>query len=225
VTEKEWLTTDDVGSLLRVLLGTDPEMPLRFRSSVRKERLFAVACSRSELVQDERLDKAIGVVERCADGLATEDEVQKAWEAATGMPSGSQRDFALAVLGLGERSYLGTVLWYAERLEMAHLPGDPLRNVNLPAHRKIWRIQANLLRDIFGNPFRPVAVDPSWRTSNVVSLAEAIYTDRAFDGLPVLADALQDDGCDNDLLLAHCRDPNQVHARGCWALDAILAKE
>ena len=107
---------------------------------------------------------------------------------------------------------------------MAHLPGDPLRNVNLPAHRKIWRIQANLLRDIFGNPFRPVAVEPSWRTSNVVSLAEAIYTDRAFDGLPVLADALEEVGCYNSEILNHCRQPAK-HGRGCWALDLLLGKK
>jgi hypothetical protein len=225
MTEEEWLADEgDLGPLLRVLLGTGTDMPLGFSSSVRKDRLFAVACSRSDLVQDERLDKAIRVVERSADGLATEDEVQKAWEAATGMPSGPQRDLALAVLGLGESSHLGTVVEYAERLEMAHLPGNPLRNVDLPAHRKIWRIQANLLRDIFGNPFHPVAVDPSWRTSNVVSLSEGIYTDRAFDGLPVLADALEDAGCDNLEILNHCRQPAK-HGRGCWALDLLLGKK
>jgi hypothetical protein len=54
------------------------------------------------------------------------------------------------------------------------------------------RIQANLLRDIIGNPFRPVTLDPSWRTSNVTALAQSIYDDRAFDRLPILADALED---------------------------------
>jgi hypothetical protein len=80
-----------------------------------------------------------------------------------------------------------------------------------------------LLRDIFGNPFRPVAVDPSWRTSAAVALADGIYADRAFDRLPVLADALEDAGCDSGDVLAHCRSGGP-HVRGCWAVDLLLGK-
>ncbi|MBX9578704.1 MAG: hypothetical protein K2X87_00200 [Gemmataceae bacterium] len=82
--------------------------------------------------------------------------------------------------------------------------------------------QAAIVRDIFGNPFRPVAVEPEWRTSAVVALARGVYADRAFDRLPVLADALDDAGCTNADLLAHCRDPALTHVRGCWAVDLIL---
>jgi len=81
-----------------------------------------------------------------------------------------------------------------------------------------------LLRDIFGNPFRPVACDASWLTSDVVALARGIYDDRAFDRMPILADALQDAGCDNDEVLNHCRDAAQVHVRGCWVVDLLLGK-
>jgi hypothetical protein len=81
--------------------------------------------------------------------------------------------------------------------------------------------QAGLVRDCFGNPFRPVTLDPSWLTSTVVSLAEGIYADRAFDRLPILADALQDAGCDNPEVLDHCRAPGP-HVRGCWVVDLIL---
>ena len=56
---------------------------------------------------------------------------------------------------------------------------------------------ADYTRDIFGNPFRPVAVDPAWLTSTAVGVARGIYDDRAFDRLPILADALQDAGCEN----------------------------
>jgi hypothetical protein len=59
-----------------------------------------------------------------------------------------------------------------------------------------WPAGCDLLREVLGNPFRPVSTDPSWLTSTVVSLAEGIYADRAFDRLPILADALQDAGCD-----------------------------
>ncbi|MBL8799438.1 MAG: hypothetical protein JNM56_36490 [Planctomycetia bacterium] len=85
------------------------------------------------------------------------------------------------------------------------------------------RNQCSLLRCIFGNPFRPVAIASSWHTSTVGQLAQAIYDERAFDRLPILGDALEDAGCDNGDILSHCREPG-AHARGCWPLDLILGK-
>ena len=85
--------------------------------------------------------------------------------------------------------------------------------------------QAHLIGCIFGNPFRPVAFDPQWLTSTVTQLAHGIYADLAFDRMPILADALQEAGCDNDDILNHCRDPKGIHARGCWVIDRILGKE
>ena len=84
--------------------------------------------------------------------------------------------------------------------------------------------QAVLLRDIFGNPYRPAALDPAWLTADVRALAQGIYDERAFDRMPILADALQDAGCDNDAILTHCRDAAQVHVRGCWVVDLLLGK-
>ncbi len=63
------------------------------------------------------------------------------------------------------------------------------------------------IRDIFGNPFRPVAFDPAWRTEAAVGIAQAAYDSRAFGNLPVLADALQDAGCEHPDVLAHLRGP------------------
>jgi hypothetical protein len=83
--------------------------------------------------------------------------------------------------------------------------------------------QAALLRDIFGNPFRPATLDRAWLTSTVVALARGIYADRAFDRMPILADALQDAGCTSDDILAHCRGPGP-HVRGCWVVDLALGK-
>jgi hypothetical protein len=82
-----------------------------------------------------------------------------------------------------------------------------------------------LLRDIFGNPFRPVTFNPAWRTSDVLLLAQGIYDERAFDRMLILADALQDAGCDNEDILSHCRDVKQTHVRGCWVVDLVLGKE
>jgi hypothetical protein len=84
--------------------------------------------------------------------------------------------------------------------------------------------QAALLRDIFGNPFRPVTFAPSWRTDTVLSLARQMYDLRDFSAMPILADALQDAGCDNDDVLDHCRGPGP-HVRGCWVVDLVLGKE
>jgi cell wall assembly regulator SMI1 len=82
-----------------------------------------------------------------------------------------------------------------------------------------------LIRELFTDPFAPPRFDPAWRTADVVALARGIYEKRAFEGLPVLADALQEAGCDNDELLNHLRDPERTHVRGCWALDLCLGVE
>ena len=81
-----------------------------------------------------------------------------------------------------------------------------------------------LARDIFGNPFRPVAIEPEWRTSTAVALAKGMYDSRDFSVMPILADALQDAGCDNEEVLNHCRDAAGVHVRGCWVVDLVLGK-
>ncbi len=67
-------------------------------------------------------------------------------------------------------------------------------------HANSWedcKPQADLVRDIFGNPFRPVAFSPSWRTDTAVAVARQMYESRDFSAMPILADALQDAGCDN----------------------------
>jgi hypothetical protein len=85
------------------------------------------------------------------------------------------------------------------------------------------RAQCGLLRDIFGNPFRPVTADPNWLTSSVLALARQVYEARDFAPMPILADALQDAGCDNPDILAHCRGPGP-HVRGCWVVDLLSGK-
>jgi hypothetical protein len=81
-----------------------------------------------------------------------------------------------------------------------------------------------LIRDIFGNPFRAVTLDPSWLIPPVVSLAKSAYDGRDFSSLTALADALEEPGCTNASILAHCREPGP-HARGCWVVDLLLGKQ
>jgi hypothetical protein len=84
-------------------------------------------------------------------------------------------------------------------------------------------VQISLIRCVFGNPFRPVAFSPEWRTDTAISLARQMYDSREFSAMPILADALQDAGCDNDDILEHCRG-NGPHVRGCWVVDLVLGK-
>jgi hypothetical protein len=81
-----------------------------------------------------------------------------------------------------------------------------------------------VLRDIAGNPFVPVVFDVCWRTEAVVGLARGMYESRDFGPLPVLADALEDAGCADPSVLAHCRGGGP-HVRGCWVVDLVLGKE
>ncbi|MBN9118705.1 MAG: hypothetical protein J0I06_06035 [Planctomycetes bacterium] len=81
----------------------------------------------------------------------------------------------------------------------------------------------DLLRDVYGNPYRYVSFPPTWRTDTVVTMARAMYESHDFSGMPIFADALQEAGCDNDDILSHCRS-GQPHARGCWVLDLVLLK-
>ena len=87
-----------------------------------------------------------------------------------------------------------------------------------------FELARSLIQCILGNPFRPVAFDPAWLTSTSRGIAHSIYDDRAFDRLPILADALQDAGCENDDILSHCRGAGP-HVRGCWVVDLVLGKE
>ncbi len=85
------------------------------------------------------------------------------------------------------------------------------------------KAQCGLLRDIFGNPFHPVTFAPEWRTDTVRALAAQMYESRDFGAMPILADALQDAGCDNTEILDHCRGEGP-HVRGCWVVDLLLDK-
>jgi hypothetical protein len=82
---------------------------------------------------------------------------------------------------------------------------------------------SGLLRCIIGNPFRPVAFDPRWLSETVIALATGIYEDRAFDRMPILADGLEEAGCDDADVLTHCRG-HAPHVRGCWWLIGCWAR-
>ena len=84
--------------------------------------------------------------------------------------------------------------------------------------------QCDLIRDIFGDPYRPAKADPSWFTPVVVQFARTAYDRQAFAYMPELALALEQAGCDSGPILKHCRRPGE-HVRGCWVVDLILGKK
>lgn len=92
-------------------------------------------------------------------------------------------------------------------------------------YREEANAQSRLLRDVFGNPFHPVAFSNMWRSPPVVALATKMYESRSFDEMPILANALEEAGCANSAVLAHCRDPEGGHIRGCWVTDLVLRKD
>jgi hypothetical protein len=89
------------------------------------------------------------------------------------------------------------------------------------------RAQCDLMRCIFHSPFHPMPAIPSvwlaWNDHTIQRIAEAIYDAGDFDRLPVLADALEDAGCGDADILAHCRS-DWPHVRGCWAVDLVLGR-
>jgi hypothetical protein len=112
-----------------------------------------------------------------------------------------------------------TCTWMIGKKEFA--PVNPVPPEELEPVR---RANADLVRDIFGNPFRPAAFSPAWRTDTAVALAAQMYESRDFSAMPILADALQDARCDNEDVLNHCRGEGP-HVRGCWVVDLVLGKE
>jgi hypothetical protein len=214
MTEEEWLQ------------ATSPHAMLTFlgdKAGLRKLRLFACGCCRQiwHLLRDERTQMAVEVAERFADGRATAKERAKAdrdnaWVWTEN--EGSLRDYRLATA-------VGWCISVGNRRDGPRTPVilqlSLFLNDALP-----FAAQAAIFRDIFGNPFRPVAIDPAWLTwheSTIPRMAQAIYNERAFDHLPILADALEEAGCNDAELLGHLRG-NGPHTKGCWAVDAILGK-
>lgn len=195
MTEQEWLEANDPEPMIEYLHG---------KASERKLRLFACATFRhlAPWLKDEGL-ATVEKGERFADGQLRREEARRARNA---LQLGAQQSVSFVLsdsIALGMRSLMSHEFWI---------------------HRGNWKLHTALVRDIFGNPFRPASVDSSCLTSMVRLLAQSIYDDRAFDRMPVLADALEEAGCINVDILRHCRGLGP-HVRGCWVVDLLLGKE
>lgn len=202
LTAADWLDFTDCKRLLRFL-------PLRGHQ--RKLRLLACACCRqvwSELT-DAASRQAVEMAERCADGLCTPVEL------------GEARAAALAALTQVEA-------WAWTGADAASRTAEPcaLEAVDWTLQRlpQVAPRTTGIARDLLGDFFHAIPVPEEWLDSNggvVRKMAEAIYHNHDFGSMPILADALEEAGCADPVLLSHCRWP-APHYRGCWVLDTLL---
>ncbi|QEL17551.1 hypothetical protein [Limnoglobus roseus] len=203
MTEAEWLADGDPTAMLDFF---------KREADGRKLRLYACACCRCEWdkLTDERSRAAVAFAEKYADGLLSDLSL---WEQCS-----------LATTAWGERVRSGGTEDVTHIFLLARTATEEALRLRRRAYPP-YGLPAlpSVMRDILGNPFRHFIPDSSWLTSTTVGLAETIYEERAFDRLPILADALQDAGCEDADVLGHCRGDG-VHVRGCWVVDGVLGK-
>jgi len=238
MTEAEWLACEDPRPMLVKFK--------RRKTCERKLRLFACGCCRrfwhyltedacrravetAESFADSRCD--IGALEQANSALPDYDptslpctrsellfrDLLKAVMMTTAPPGAIARKDSLIAFEVAR------FVSFETRIAAGHVQtgNDPFQFGDQAAEETA---HATLLRDIFGNPFRPVTFDPAWRTRTAVSLAGQMYESRDFGAMPILADAIEDAGCASDDVLDHCRGPGP-HVRGCWVVDLVLGKE
>ena len=225
MTEAEWLACTDPQKMLAFLCG---------RASDRKLRLFACACCRRiwHLLSDERSRRAVEVADCFADGLASREELTVARDTADRAHFEAPRSANFRSLNAAPHTAEEDLSGSAA--DAAVCAADAVEIAAGGGRRNECRQQVLLLCCIFGNPFRPVPLDPSWLTwhdATIPKLAQAVYEDREMPSghldttrLAILADALEDAGCTDPEILGHCRGPGP-HMRGCWIVDLLLNKE
>ena len=216
MTEDEWTSCTNPAPMLEFLRDGH-------RAGERKLRLCAVAWARSFLrhaaeapvteplrhwLAGPQWLAQLEMAERYADGQVDRQALR-----ASRQETGGPYNLYLVVAGVAHFSF------DAARRAL----GSVQREFGVPPDQEV----CELTRCVFGNPFRPPAgIAPSvlaWQGGTVVKLAQAIYEERTFDRLPVLADMLEEAGCTDADLLGHLRGPGP-HVRGCFAVDALLGR-
>jgi len=228
MTEAEWLACDDPRPMLEYLL----------KRRDRKLRLAAVGACRvfSDVLDDDRIsahitdrhrqdaEAALSVAEQFADGQATEEELEASAETARAVER-SLRDAADTLIN-SDQDHEG--MWLTDAAEVVSAfrdalslwPERALSSLAITAGTEF--LVARTLREVFAPP--APTFHRAWLTATVTTLARQMYESRDFGAMPILADALQDAGCDSAAILDHCRGPGP-HVRGCWVVDLVLEKE
>jgi hypothetical protein len=204
MTEAEWLSCTDPRRMIQ---------RLRARAVPRKLQLFLCASLRLVSVASQHcLAQLVEMTESFVEGAVSEVELDAAWKSAS-LPTCLEPQRMAGDIARMNRWLVPLVAWRVRRTRGAAADDE-------------MALQCMLLRDIFGNPFRPAVIDPSvfrWNNGTVVKIAHGIYNDRAFDHLPVLADALAEAGSTDSEILGHCRYPGP-HFRGCVVVDLLTGR-
>jgi hypothetical protein len=231
MTEREWLTCNNPLAMLAFVRGMATD---------RKLRLFAVdICRRCwHLLADKPYRHTVEVAERFVERFADANDLAHVHAEVEPMAMYGDADKLgpLWLAGFFADAYGGALAYASSPAAPAVLAfavsmtdaqgGAELCVPWATALGVPTEVQTSVIRDVVHAPYRAVYGRASWREWNrgtVKRLAEAIYEERAFDRLPILADALEEAGCDNADILNHCRQPAE-HVRGCWVVDLILCK-
>jgi hypothetical protein len=246
MTETEWQECADPAGMLDFLRGKV--------SPRKQRLFACACCRRIEsFLVDQRSRRLIEVSEQFADGRATARRLQSAWDSADEAEQGIHHRDGSNVEQRSAQAvmHLGVNLDLAEALGMAvETMGEAARNA---AYETNWRTpgkdhaqrqaadhaayvagasvelakQAALLRELIGNPFRRVVVAPewlAWSDGTVRKLAGGVYEAQGFERMGILGDALEEAGCSDDAILAHCRAETD-HVRGCWLVDILTGRD
>lgn len=249
MTETEWLECISPEQMLSFLSERASPRKRRLFACACVRRIWP-------LLNDDRLRQAVKVAERFADGRISMKVLEKAQRLARRLREEREtvelhsktwitlagRAAAQAVEALlAEQEPIlvrprdirepPDVVSTTRTARAAGRAAEALHDDNaFPSHDPIRRLCAldavELVREIFGNPFQPLALDPNWlrwKNNLVPKMAGVIYRKRCFRNLPVLADALEEAGCADADILTHCRAPVE-HVRGCWVIDAVLGR-
>jgi hypothetical protein len=199
----DWLTCTDLARMLEHFAD---------HTSARKRRLFACACCRKmwDLLVDPCSRSAVELAERYADGAASLRELQEA------------RPAAFQVTRI-HRSAASHAAHYA----LVDYPDIAVRQASrCAADLGLWEVQCSWFRDLLAVPSDITRVSPSlldWNGGAIRAIASTIYEERRFDEMPILADALEEAGCQDEAILAHCRN-REEHIRGCWVIDLLTGR-
>jgi hypothetical protein len=245
MTEAEWLACVDPEPMLELVRRNASDRKIRlfavaccrrvwssleheeFRDAVRKAEAFADGLAdRAEMLAAH--EKARPIFPKLHDGKDNGPGAALTASSFPGPPKSLWDRIADALDDpwwedeLDKGDPLGVALVTARHAAWAAAVLQNQRNVfDAPATLAERREQAALVRCLFGNPFRPQPEHGEWLTREIGDLAEAMYAERPFDRMPLLADALEASGCASHDLIEHCRS-GVGHARGCWVLDLLL---
>lgn len=224
MTEAEWFDCD-----LPHQLVTAAGSVLVGRRAQRLYRLILCACARRALHNhpDERILRAVEAAELFADDRIATAELDRARDQAIQVPRGVE---GISAYAYNQRRMGGIAINCARRsisqrdwIDVLVSAAHDFDGGQLISGENEW--QVGIIRDVFGNPYRPRAANPLWARwagGEIVRLARGIYDVRDFEQMPILADALEEAGADA-AVLEHLRGSGP-HARGCWVLDLVLDK-